>query len=222
MERDELAVVEGRWLQDQNLSVSTVFNTLSDLLYETPHGYFHHHFSNAASLEHVVKHVADSRARFLYLGAHGNENGIYGSLGDDHGQVSRTVLRNALWRCWDEGVGSFDGLFFGACSFVTERNAKFLLCGDKAPKSLKWVAGYSEDANWVDSTLLDVLFFKRVLERTERTPVKRVEYAAERIGLYAEGLCSYLGFQVYVRSRGRRSGVRPLIKYQTEWEREDD
>lgn len=220
LKKNELAVVEGRWFDDQNLSVRTVFDTLSDLLYETPHGYFHHQFSNATSLEHVIMHVAaTSASRFLYLGAHGDKEGIYGSLGDDQGRVSRTALRNMLWRCWASGAGNLDGLFLGACSFVTKENAEFLLCGDKAPPTLKWVAGYAEEADWVDSTLLDILFFKRVLQRPEKSPVTRVEYAAKRMTLYAEGLCSCLGFQVYVRKRGKGGGVKPLVEYESKWER---
>lgn len=218
MKPNELAVIEGRWFEDQNLSVGTVFNTLSDLLYDTPHGYFHHHFSNAASLEHVIRHVAARpEVRFLYVGAHGNDHGIFGALGDDDGHVSRTTLRNVLWRCWDQGVGNFDGLFLGSCSFVTEGNAEYLLCGEKAPKPLRWVAGYSEDVDWVDSTLLDVLFLKRVLTLRQRsTPIQRVEHAASWISTAAPGLCRDLGFQVYVRGKGSGGGVKGLIKTSTD------
>lgn len=210
MARNELAVIEGRWFEKKNRSVRPVFDTLIDLMHGTPHAYFHHHFADAAGLAPIIKHVAARpETRFLYLGAHGNKEGIYGSLGDDDGKVSRVQLRNVLYKCWDEGVGSFDGLFLGSCSFVDEDNAAFLLCGEKAPLSLKWLAGYAKDVDWIDSTLLDALFLRRVLE-DDGPPVTRVKAAAARISEEAPGLCKHLGFQVYVRKPG---GVKPLVEY---------
>ena len=212
MKRHELAVIEGRWFKKKNQSVRPVFDSLVDLLYGTPHAYFHHQFSSAAALGHVIAHVASTDARFLYIGAHGDDAAIYGSIGDDEGKVSRTQLRNVLWKCWDEGVGDFDGLFLGSCSFVTPENAEYILCGEKAPKKLKWIAGYSRDADWVDSTLLDTLFLRRVLA-LDGTPVDRVKACVESLEAHAGGLCQELGFNVYVRKVGPGGGVKPLLDY---------
>jgi hypothetical protein len=212
MPKQELAVVEGRWFEDSNVSVAATFNMLSDLLYGTPHGYFHHHFSDAASLEHVMRHLAARpEVLFLYLGAHGNDKGVYGALGEGDGKVSRTALRNALWRCWEQGVGSFDGLYIGSCGFTTEANAELLLCGEKAPPKLKWVAGYTQDIDWVDSSLLDALFFRRVLAAKGKTPVERVKAAAKDLAALAPGLCAELGFNVFIRKPGPAGGVKALI-----------
>jgi len=217
MDRQELAVIEGRWNPDLNISVASTFDMLSDLLYGTPHGYFHHHFSNAQSLEHVIRHVASRQhLRFLYIGAHGNQTHIAGSLGSDDGKVTRSQLKNILWKIWSQGLGHFDGLFLGACGFATNENAEMLLCGDKAPKSLKWVAGYAETIDWVDSSLLDVLFFRRVLAAAGSSPVERVKWAARDLEALAPGLCAKLGFNVYIRKVGPNAGrpqITPLIRY---------
>jgi hypothetical protein len=213
MAEHELAVIEGRWFEESNRSVRPVFDTLIDLLYDTPHAYFHHQFSNAASLEHVIRHVADSPAKFLYIGAHGDSRAVYGSLGGDRGRVTRAELRTTLFRCWDEDMLSFDGLFLGSCSFVTETNAKYMLCGDNAPRRLRWMAGYSKKVDWIDSTLLDSLFLKRVLEFDDGTPLERVKHAAGFVQESCLGLAEGLGFNVYVRKLGPGGGVKPLLEY---------
>jgi hypothetical protein len=96
---------------------------------------------------------------------------------------------------------------------VTEENAKYLLRGDEAPATLRWVAGYSEYVDWVDSTLLDALFLKRVLSKAGKSPVDRVEDAARYIAREAPGLCKRLGFQVYKRKSGPGDHVKPLVVY---------
>lgn len=212
MTKYELAVIEGRWSKKKNQSVRPVFDSLVDMLFGTPHAYFHHQFSSPAALGHVITHVASTDARVLYIGAHGDDAAIYGSIGDDEGRVSRTQLRNILWKCWDEGVGDFDGLFLGSCSFVTPQNAEYILCGDKAPKKLKWLAGYAKDVDWVDSTLLDALFLRRVLA-LNGAPIERVKACVEQLGGDAGGLCKHLGFNVYVRKVGPAGGVKPLMEY---------
>lgn len=208
----ELAVIEGRWRLNMNVSIRPVFDSLVDLLYGTPHAYFYHQFSSEAALKHVITHVAATEARFLYIGAHGDDAAIYGAIGDDEGRVSRTQLRNVLWRCWRDEIGDFDGLFLGSCSFVTEKNAEYILCGEKQPKQLKWLAGYSQDVDWVESTLLDALFFRRALA-FEGTPIQRVKACVRSLHEDAGGLCEKLGFNVYVRQRGLGGGVKRLLEY---------
>lgn len=223
MPRYELAVLEGRWFDKKNRSIRPVFDTLIDLLHGTPHAYFYHQFSNAASLGHLIRRVAETEARFLYIGTHGDTSGLYGfdreegdekPNTDDVGKISRTRLRKLLWTCWDEGVGDFDGLFLGSCSFVNEENAKLLLRGEGVPASLKWVAGYATDVDWIDSTLLDALFLKRVLTKSGKSPVARIEDASRYIAREAPGLCKRLGFQVYRRKHGPGNDVKPLVEYE--------
>ena len=226
MPRHELAVLEGRWFDGVNNSVRPVFDTLVDMLHNTPHAYFYHQFSNASSLRHLIERVAETQARFLYLGAHGDGSSIYGYLrdeGDDealkgsdsstNGKIPRRVLRRVLYDCGARNLGSFDGLFLGSCAMVNQDNATFLFEKEKGPDWLRWVAGYGGDVDWMESTLLDVLFFRHLLGRTTGTPTQRVRKTARYVEKHAGGLCKHLSFQVYTRRPGSGGRVKALISY---------
>ena len=205
----EVAVLEGKWWDKRNTSLRGVFDLLADLTTDTPHGYYYEMFCDARSLESIMRRVGTWRGlRFVYVGAHGDHSGIYGSLDGHEGKVSRTKLRNALVRLAEQDAGKVDGLFVGSCGFLTAANARHLLCTAEVP--ITWVAGYSEDVDWIDSTIVDLYFMSQLLEG-EGTALQRVNRAATAVGLNMR-LAESLGFQVYKRKRGGEDVV-PLITW---------
>lgn len=211
----ELAVLEGKWWDEKNTSVRSIFDVLSDLMVGSTHGYYYEMFSGSDSLEGIVRRVGSWNAmKFIYIGAHGDEKGVYGSLGPVEGWVSRTKVRNAILRLNGVENAKVYGLYFGSCSFLTAANAEFILTStaDDALPSIKWVAGYSDVVDWIDSTIVDLYFFRHLMD-AEGTSLERVKHTAN---LVRENLplAATLGFQVYVRSKSRNGYVvSPLINW---------
>ena len=201
----DLAVVESRWWDEGNQSVRGVFELIAAVRKENPHAYHYEMFNNADSLREIVPRIAKKKnIRNLVIAAHGDEDGIYGAAGDTRGgnRISRTVLRNILE---DIPRGSLDGLYLGTCETTNENTVDFLFDGGR----VRWVAGYSEETDWLEGTSLD-LYFWNTYYGTNRAggPLKRIERVAERMGPVI-GLCEDWGFDIYVRRRG--GGVRALL-----------
>ncbi len=204
----DLAVVESRWWEEGNHSVRGIFELIAAVRHqENPHAYHYEMFNNAASLKEIVPRVAKKKnIRNLVIAAHGDEDGIYGAAGDtrDGNRISRAVFRNILE---DIPRGSLDGLYLGTCATANDDTVEFLMDGGR----VRWVAGYSEETDWLEGTCLD-LFFWTTYYGTNRAggPLKRIERVAERMGPVM-GLCEDWGFDIYVRRRGRGGGVRALL-----------
>lgn len=203
-----IAVIEGKWSDKTNISVKGLFDVLSDINFKTPHAYVYEMFCNYASLTNIVQRMGNnSSIRYLYIGAHGNDDAICCS----GGQVTRTQLKNALSRL---NTGALYGLFLGSCFFGRQENGEFLLNPpSKAHPPIKWVAGYTKSVDWIDSSVLDLLFWNKFFELKKRTtPVEHIEVTAEAIKKLAPGLIAALGFSIYTRRKGPGGGIRNLLE----------
>jgi len=155
-------------------------------------------FQNAEGLRDALSRPdqgVDNRAKIAYLGCHG-ERGKISAVRD----ISRTKLKNII-----APLSSYDGIFFGACDFVTRRTAEVLL--DNSPH-LRWVAGYAHWIPWLEGMICDLLFFRMLLSgrfvrpRTNArwAPISRPEDAASRV--YDEyPLAIDLRFSLFYRNR---------------------
>lgn len=155
-------------------------------------------FQNAEGLRDALSRPdqgVDNRAKIAYLGCHG-ERGKISAVRD----ISRTKLKNII-----APLSSYDGIFFGACDFVTRRTAEVLL--DNSPH-LRWVAGYAHWIPWLEGMICDLIFFRMLLSgrfvrpRTNArwTPIFRPEDAASRV--YEEyPLAIDLRFSLFYRNR---------------------
>lgn len=200
--RRHLVVLEGRWYDQRNLSLKGVFDVLSDVLYDTPHGYYHEHFCDATALAAIARRVARwDDTYLLYIGAHGDEDGVFGSLDGVDGYVKRAQLRKAL----RDLEGSYHGLFVASCGFLTARNAAFLLetsFWGKRP-GVRWVAGYSTPVDFLDATALELFFLNRLLaDYSPKEWVASLAAAANATRDAMPGLVRGLGFRVYRRIQG--------------------
>ena len=201
MPENEIIVVEGRWFAKQNVSVRSLFDLISDLNFDHHHAYFHHMFTDKRSFAQVVKHGAVRRgSRFLYVGAHGDEDAVYGSLSDEvEGRVTAADVRKAVFDAEKDG-GFYHGLFFGSCAFVNDLTATALLVAPGAPQRVKWIAGYSGSPDWMLSTFLDGLFWTAILDRgyeDSNAPTRRIKNAYETVQSQAAGLVETLDFRAY-------------------------
>jgi len=200
-----MAVIEGKWNSKTNISVKALFDILSDINFNTPHAYVYEMFCDSGSLSNIVSRMGkDSNIRYLYVGAHGTDNAIHCS----GGRVTRTQLKNSLSNLSD---GAIQGLFLGSCLFGHAENGNFLLNPPDGKPPIKWVAGYQESVDWIDSSALDLLFWNTFFELRKMPPVERIKETAKRIREKAGGLVDELGFSIYARRKGPRGGIRNLL-----------
>jgi hypothetical protein len=208
-----LAVLEGKWWPDSNVSVRYLFDCIAHLRHSTPDAYHYEMFCDGAALDNVVRRVAClPSVQLVYIAAHGGSDGIAGSDGEI---IKRRKLQDIFGGF---ARGSIEGIYFGTCFFADEDNARFLLCeeGRYSRMPAKWVAGYDQKVDWLKSSVLDMFFWVEYLEACDdgETPVNAVRRAADRITRCMRGLARELGFQAYIRKPGAGAhDVAPLIDY---------
>ncbi len=155
-------------------------------------------FQNSEGLKDALARPdqgVDNRAKIAYIACHG-ERGKISAVRD----ISRTKLKNII-----APLSSYDGIFFGACDFVTRRTAEVLL--ENSPH-LKWVAGYGHWIPWLEGMICDLIFFRMLLSgrfvrpkiNARWDPIGRPEDAAFRV--YEEyPLALDLRFSLFCRNR---------------------
>jgi hypothetical protein len=203
----QLAVVEGKWDKRTNVSVRSLFDVLTDINFGTPHAYIYEMFCDGHSLSNIIARMgADKQVRYLYIGAHGSNGSIFGS----GGSVSKTKLKNSLVKLLHNGH-AIEGIFLGTCFFSTEDNVEFLLIPPNDPNPpVKWVAGYTTCIDWIDSSVLDMLFWNKLFG-SSGTPIERIEETAREVKRLASGLVSDLGFCIYTKKKGPGGGIKNLM-----------
>jgi hypothetical protein len=206
MSHTGMAVVESRWWQSGNDSVRPLFETLAGIVEGNPHSVRYDMFVEKASLSKIIADItSDRELHSIYIGAHGDSASIHG-LGQ--ARISRTELRNMLRTA--NSAGSIAGLYFGSCLIATKRNAAFWLT--KRPKTgLKWIAGYTESVDWVDSSAVDMIFWSKYLherrvnrsrKNNKKTEMQMVKHASSEMKKLMPTVFSELGFNVYYLDTG--------------------
>jgi len=154
MRAGELAVLEVNWEErvlkrEISLSVHPFLHGLEGALDEDfPEGVF----NSKEDLLEGLGEFKKSRAKYLYVGAHGLRKQIFTP---DHGIYSQTIIDAC------KGAGSRGkGYFFSACDFVNRKTALEFLTATKA----EFIAGYSGSIPWLDSMLVDLFFLTYLLQ----------------------------------------------------------
>jgi hypothetical protein len=136
----------------------------------------------------------------LYIGAHGDDTSIGGIGGET---ISRTELRNILNKT--NSQRGISGLYFGSCLVATQPNASFWLT-EQTTTGLKWIAGYSKNVDWIDSSAVDMIFWSKYLHerKTNRsrkkgksTDLQMVREASSQMKRLMPTVFNELGFNVY-------------------------
>ena len=142
-----MIVAEGHWYNYSNNSVKKLFELLSDLLKGNNNAYKYLNFADPTSFSSSLSALTNNNYyKYLYVGSHGNTDGVYGS--DEAKPISRTILKNSL--------SNYTGLYLGTCLFGYEENCKWLV----ENSNLTWCAGYKNSVDWIDSSALDMAFWK--------------------------------------------------------------
>lgn len=207
MDDTGIAVVESTWWKKKNTSVRGLFDVIADVVVKTPHGYHYEMANNVEGLKKSIETLAVSKhIRYLYLAMHGNDKGVVPHNGET---LSVIVLRNLLAKA-NARRNSLRGLYLGCCSCGNFDTAQKLFEKDISPI---WVAGYNKPVDWIESSILDMLFLTALIapqkKRLRETELQRIERVAGQIKVAAPGLVEALGFGVFVRDR--EFGVRNLF-----------
>lgn len=84
---------------------------------------------------------------------------------------------------------------------------------------MDWIAGYQTEADWVDSTVLDLFFLKQYFSPSRRgrrgnprSAAERLQFAVDRTAGCMGGLAEDLGFRVYRRRKGPGSQIQDIME----------
>jgi hypothetical protein len=201
-----LAVIEARWGDSGNDSVRPLFETLAGIVEGNPHHIRYDMFVEEASLSKIMLDVGSKPdLHSIYLAGHGDDSSIYG-LGS--AAISRVKLRNFLRSA--NSAATIGGLYFGSCLIGTPRNASFWLT-DSPTSGLKWIAGYTEEVDWIDSSAVDIIFWSKYLyerkrnrsrSRGKKTEIEMVRHASSEMKKLMPTVFTQLGFNIYYLDSG--------------------
>jgi hypothetical protein len=203
-----IAVIESKWFEGSNVSVRGLFDLVADLATDTPHGYHYEMASSEAALKEAIPRIAkDNTCRYLCLAMHGNRKGLQLINGD---QVTRTELKNMLVRIRGQRGAKLAGIHMASCIFGTQEIAEKLF---STPTELRWMAGYTETVDWIESSALDLLFFNYLadLDDMPLTEIQKIHAVARNLKKNVSGLVEKLGFGIYVRKQKTGGGKNLML-----------
>lgn len=208
-----LAVIEGKWFPDRNISVKSIFDLLSDLHCDSRHSFHYEMFNDGRAFREIMLRLAKLRGlHYIYIAAHGSDDAIYGS---NEEPISKADVRKVLMEIKSTPGATLKGIYFGSCAFVNDSLVEFVSQKDNG---IRWIAGYASDVEWITSSALDWCFWNYFL-CAEGTGIEKIEQTAAFLQTGMEGLCELCEFNVY-RKRGQN--FIPLISYGDHSDEQED
>jgi hypothetical protein len=157
-------------------------------------------FSDKSSLATVLNmRGEDKQTQVIYLATHGDANNIGPNSTNI---ISRTEIRNILTAA--NSSKQLKGLYLGTCMTGNASLAKYLLENSKT--NLEWIAGYSDNVDWIDGSAIDMIFFSKLAELHVKNKSKRngkltarkiAHTAASELVKLVPGAHSTYGFNIY-------------------------
>jgi hypothetical protein len=159
----------------------------------------------------VVERVGKKHGvRYLHVAAHGEKGALAGAGGQS---IARAIIRNAIRAATSGNGASLKGVYFGSCDFGNMIDMNFLLSpDDNTTRKLVWIAGYDKSPNWIDAAVVEMFFWHRFRRLSRLAEVQRVVKLAEQIGTFTPGASEKLGFDIFVRRKGKGGGIRGIIR----------
>lgn len=217
----KIGVIESKWEKRSNASVRDLFDLVAEQNFGNRNEYHYEMAMSPAAMEEAIPRLAaDNRVRWLYLATHGDKRGI--QLGNNC-NIKAARLVELIEDIDATPNLKIHGIFFGACEFGGSRIAAKIL---EASGGITWTAGYITKVDWIESSVLDLLFFNLMIRKRCGEPRKQpltnerelVREVARALRHLAPGLIDDLGFGIYVRKKG--GGIENLVAPETEEEDE--
>ena len=205
MRHTRIAVIESNWWRKSNVSVRGLFELIANIACENPNA-FHYEMANSRSaMKEAIPRIGSYReCRYLYIATHGDEHGLSLLNGDS---FPKRTLRDCLVQIRKTPQSRLRGLHLGSCLFATNSLASYLFHEDVG---INWIAGYSEEVDWLQSSALDLLFFNELMKFDDSAEVRVIRSVAEEICRLARSLSSELGFGIFARKSG--GGILNLLE----------
>ncbi len=206
-----LAIIESRWWSEGNDSVRGFFDTLSALNKLAENDYYYEMFNNGQSMREIFSRMAQ-RVSSIYIEGHGDEHNIFGAEALCENSISRARFRNIVRNGVTQRGGKLDGIYVGSCWFMNEENASFLFRNhDGNSMRIRWLSGYSEEIDFIESTAIDILFWKIYLGSNEGSALDKATEVARKMKTVFKRKYLYeeMGFDIFARRHG--GGIRSLI-----------
>lgn len=153
---------------------------------------FHQVFQDKASFCHwieVFNGESVQKPKLLYVAAHGTEGRIKALRKKINGQTVVSALQKAK---------KIRYVHFGSCLFGNDSNLSLLL---GRARHIRWAAGYENVVDWVDSTLFDIMLWRRICIRDWTTKGIKSHTLAQELVSETAGLARNLGFRFQYRYR---------------------
>lgn len=164
---------------------------------------YHQVFSDRASFIHWISCYNKENLhspKLLYVAAHGIEGRIAGLRRDINGQTIIGALKKA------KGIKY---AHFGSCLFGSEDNLAALL---NSAKHMQWAAGYDKTIDWIDSTVLDILLWRRIAFRDDTSTALKTHTLVKQLFTEIPGLSDSLGLRFIYRYKKKifrlRNGIQ--------------
>ena len=193
-----ILVLESPW-DSSTVKSTSVWPFVSEFAKVTGISAHHQVFLDRSSFLHwVEKFNADDvpAPKLLYIAAHGSEGRIAGLKRDINGATISDAIKKAK---------NIKYIHFGSCLFGSEANLTSLL---NSAKHLKWAAGYENSVDWIDSTVFDILLWRRISSRDDDTKGMKSHTLAENLLADMPGLAKSLAFRFHYRY-GKRNFTLP-------------
>ena len=226
----KIGIIEGRWDRkengiSENTTVRPLFDFLSTIRTGGSNGYHYNTAETRFEFRQTLANMAKTKAvTTVYFAMHGNEKKLGLSSGKKESDtVTPTILKNELKNIEETEKARLTGLHFGTCRFCSEDLARKLFADCS---SVKWIAGYPGDADFVCSSALDLMFFDILIEarkRHKQNEKNAISEVAKKLKASVPGLCaitpnsslnSILDFSIFVRDSRSHSGVKNLLQVQ--------
>lgn len=187
-----MIVAEGHWSNYSNQTVKGLFDLLSDLLKSNPHSYKYAQFADPNAFNSCIKQLKEATHKYLYVGSHGYSDGIYGTGASN--PLTLTIIKNR--------IDGFKGLYLGTCLFGQPKT----LCRLVEDSDLTWCAGYKNSVDWIDSSALDLAFWKIFqiynTQKGKKVELTMIEHTLKELRAKYSSLILDLGFNVAIRRKG--------------------
>jgi hypothetical protein len=187
---NSMLILESTWDSD-SLDQKSVWPFISEFAKIREIRAFHKSFSDAKSFEHWIERFNNQDTpspKLLYVAAHGQ----HGQIGGLNRNIRKTSIKEILKK-----YDTIKYLHFGTCFFGKNDNFEDFL--DEIDH-LRWVAGYQNEVDWIDSTLFDILVWGRMTDRNENNKgVQTHTIIGDLVTNEVNGLARNLGFKVASR-----------------------
>lgn len=151
----------------------------------------HRTFRNVEDIEYWVSKIPKNEKAFLYFACHGEDQKLIPA--DGRSPISNEKLLNSL-RVAKKGAIEF--VHFSCCEMISPDNRSKSLKGYLGASNAKWVSGYSERVDWLQSIFLDLALITNLA----------IPYHNERNGFSYKGRSFLNDYEQLVRSLGFSGG----------------